>query len=107
MLRTPSWRATTAEDEAAMRQGYEEYQKIEKEIEQLNAIKERMGTLTKGELNVIQGMSKEGYEVYRNLQSDLFSFMPGWAENKRPARPLTVRKTGQKHTVAWKKRTVH
>lgn len=45
MLRTPSWRATTAEDEAAMRQGYEEYQKIEKEIEQLNAIKERMGTL--------------------------------------------------------------
>lgn len=84
----------TAEDEAAMRQGYEEYQKIEKEIEQLNAIKERMGTLTKGELNVIQGMSKEGYEVYRNLQSDLFSFMPGWAENKRPARPLTARKTG-------------
>lgn len=65
------WRATTDEDEAAMRQGYEEYQKIEKEIEQLNAIKERMGTLTKGELDVIQGMSKEGYEVYRNLQSDL------------------------------------
>lgn len=96
----------TAEDEAAMRQGYEEYQKIEKEIEQLNAIKERMGTLTKGELNVIQGMSKEGYEVYRNLQSDLFSSMPGWAENKRPARPLTVRKTGQKHTAAWKKRIV-
>lgn len=61
----------TAEDEAAMRQGYEEYQKIEKEIEQLNAIKERMGTLTKGELNVIQGMSREGYEVYRNLQSEI------------------------------------
>ena len=27
----------TAEDEATMRQGYEEYQKIEKEIEQLEA----------------------------------------------------------------------
>lgn len=65
------WRATSAEDEEAMRQGYEEYQKIEKEIEQLEAIKERMGTLTKGELDVIQGMSREGYEVYRNLQSEI------------------------------------
>lgn len=65
------WRATSAEDEEAMRQGYEEYQKIEKEIEKLDAIKERIGTLTKGELDVIQGMSREGYEVYRNLQSDL------------------------------------
>ena len=48
-----------------------EYDEMERSIQQLDAVTEKINAFDKGELAVTEGLSREGYQVYRNVAAKL------------------------------------
>ena len=74
------WVPQGAEDEKAMQENRETLDSLEQKLKILGSIKERMSGLTGAEIRLTEGLSREGYRVYRDLTAKLK------ARKGRPAR---------------------
>lgn len=67
------WIPTTEEEQNAMAESRNALDAIYKRIDDLNAIKDRMSSLTGTEMALTNGLTPEGFAVYRNMSENIKS----------------------------------
>lgn len=70
------WMPSNADEQAAMEALRPEIEELEERIETLDKIKDRLGKLTEAEMEMTSGLTREGYSVYRKVQSYMLRGTP-------------------------------
>lgn len=108
--KVPGWVATDKETAKAMAQTKKTIDAIRKQLQVLDDVKEAASSLTGAEVNAIQGLTPEGYHVYRAITQQLRS---AGGATSRVARlnailfarhadiyaDIVTKKTGKKYTA--------
>lgn len=108
--KVPGWVATDKETAKAMAQTKKTIDAIRKQLQVLDDVKEAASSLTGAEVNAIQGLTPEGYHVYRAITKQLRS---AGGATSRVARlnailfarhadiyaDIVTKKTGKKYTA--------
>lgn len=107
------WIPTTEEEHQAMAAVKPEIDELRKEIEHLEAIKSTMKSLNGVEMELTQGLTKEGFQVYRAIRDQLTNVDIDGGRTARAARldailfarhadivaDIISKKTGKKYTA--------
>lgn len=104
------WVPTTAEEQAAFEANRADVEKLQQDIAVLDEIKGNMKELTGVEMRLTEGLSAEGYDVYRQVYDYLKKIRGGVAVQARMGALLTARhadiyasiiskQTGKKYTA--------
>lgn len=104
------WVPTTAEEQAAFEANRADVEKLKQDIDILDEIKGNMKELTGVEMRLTEGLSAEGYDVYRQVYDYLKKIRGGVAVQARMGALLTARhadiyaaiiskQTGKKYTA--------